>query len=93
MFRFVVAAASLLAAASPVAAADPQPQAPGQGQLTVAQPKEKKICRVDPSTTGSILPSRTCHTQAEWDQINQRSQEQAGLMLDRQDQTTTGATR
>jgi len=93
MFRFVVAAASLLAAASPVAATDPQTQAPGQSQQRPAPVKEKKICRVDPAATGSILPSRICHTQAEWDQINQMSEERARQMLDQQERTTSGATR
>ena len=93
MFRIVVAAASLLVAASPVAAADPQPQTPGQPQQASTPVKQKKICRVDPSATGSILPSRVCHTQAEWDQINQAGEEQARQMLDRQEQMTSGATR
>ena len=42
--------------------------------------KEKKICR-EQETTGSLMRSRTCHTKAEWEQIdeaNRRAAEQFG---------------
>lgn len=36
---------------------------------TPAPPKEKKICR-SVEVTGSIMPKSTCHTKAEWAQID-----------------------
>jgi hypothetical protein len=42
------------------------PVATNQPKTTEAS--EKKICRSDHST-GSIIPKRVCHTQAEWDQM------------------------
>jgi hypothetical protein len=53
--------------------------------------KEKKICRLESSGTGSILPTRICHTQEEWNAITQSSQAQAEQMLQRQEQETVGS--
>jgi hypothetical protein len=36
---------------------------------TPAPPAEKKLCR-SLEVTGSIMPKRTCHTKAEWAQID-----------------------
>ena len=36
---------------------------------TPTPPSEKKICR-SVEVTGSIMPKRTCHTKAEWAQID-----------------------
>jgi hypothetical protein len=60
---FVVLSAFLLSAAAP----DVQPVAGSTpAQPPVAATKPKKICRAEVGT-GSILPKRTCLTQAEWD--------------------------
>ena len=39
----------------------------------------KKVCRRS-TDTGSIIPSRTCKTQREWDEIAERSQALLGQM-------------
>jgi len=44
-------------------------------------PKEKKICRAE-TGTGTILRKRTCHTKAEWAQIEQSRSNNAQRLLD-----------
>jgi hypothetical protein len=68
-------------------------QQPGVKPGAFATPpvKEKKICRLESSGTGSILPTRICHTQEEWNAITQSSQAQAEQMLQRQEQETVGS--
>ena len=86
LFALVVVAAPAIGAQAPN-----QPVQATSGQAVPAPVKEKKICHVEPSGTGSIMPTRTCHTQAEWEAISQSSQTQAEQMLERQQQTTYGA--
>ena len=56
------AAALSMPATAQTAAPAPAPQAAPQ---TPAPQKEKKVCKVDTST-GSIMPKRTCRTAEEW---------------------------
>jgi hypothetical protein len=44
--------------------------------------KEKRVCRRE-VPTGSRLPKRTCHTQAEWTEIDKVTQENAAREVDR----------
>lgn len=53
--------ALLLVADSPAAQAADGPQA------APAKKSEEKICKVDPSYTGSRMRKKLCLTQAEWD--------------------------
>jgi len=67
MYRILTAVAFGLLAVAPQAEAavpDSQPAATAPAQ---APAKEKKVCRTDEATTGSIMRRRTCRTQAEWD--------------------------
>lgn len=43
--------------------------------------KEKQICRREAST-GSMFEKRTCHTKAEWDQIDAQNERNAQNALD-----------
>lgn len=92
MVRLFVLSA-LLAATPAVGAQTAAPQAQSQRAVPTAPApvKEKKICRIESSGTGSILPTRICHTQAEWDSITQSSQAQAEQLLQRQEQETVGS--
>ena len=59
-------------------------QAPAQASAAPAAPvKEKKICRSETST-GSIMPKRTCHTQAEWQKLSGSTAELNSLRTDQQ---------
>ena len=69
----VPAAAQSAPAAVPNANAQPAP----------APVKEKKICVTDTST-GSIMPKRICHTQAEWNAINGANKGTIGDLRDQQ---------
>jgi len=69
-------------------ATQPTPAVSGQVADSAPVVKEKKICRSEPSGTGSIMPTRTCQTQAERDAISQASQAQAEEMLRQQDATS-----
>ena len=66
---------SVLIAATPaaqVAAQTPAAQPPEvvvEGKL---RDDQKKVCKTSTST-GSIMPTRTCKTKGEWEQIRQRS--------------------
>ena len=42
---------------------------PAAAAATAPPVKEKKICRDEPSSTGSIMPKRTCKTKAEWEAL------------------------
>jgi hypothetical protein len=44
--------------------------------------KEKQVCRRE-VPTGSRLPVRTCHSAAEWAQIDKETMEHAGREVDR----------
>ncbi len=70
------ASAALLVGAALVssvpASADQNATAQPQAQRGTVD-AQKKICRQDVQT-GSIMPKRTCKTQAEWDALTARSQ-------------------
>jgi hypothetical protein len=48
--------------------------ASAQPRAQRATDPQKKICREDNIQTGSIMPKRTCKTQAEWDALAAKSQ-------------------
>jgi predicted secreted protein len=62
MFRVITLIIVAVVAMPAVAQNAPAPAA------QAAPVKEKKICRTE-TNTGSIMPRRTCKTQAEWDQL------------------------
>jgi hypothetical protein len=78
-----------MAAAFGLFAVPAQSETPGQnGQnpTTASVPaKAKKICRNDPSSTGSIMARRTCRTQAEWDALSKANRGTTSDMRDSQD--------
>jgi hypothetical protein len=53
----------------------------------------KKVCRTDFNTTGTILRKSTCHTRAEWDEIDARDHNDAANMLQRSREGGNPATR
>jgi Spy/CpxP family protein refolding chaperone len=74
-FRAAGVALVVLASSSAFAQASSTPQI---GEI---KHKEKKICRQE-TDTGSIMPHSTCHTKAEWDQIEQVEQANADQYRD-----------
>jgi hypothetical protein len=58
--------AFLLASDTPAATAPAAQEAP----TAVPAKKEKKVCKVDPSFTGSRMQKKICLTEAEWDKRN-----------------------
>ena len=85
MFHRFLAAASGVAAMSVLSgAAIAQTAAPAAGAASAPPVKEKKICRTE-TDTGSIMPKRTCHTQAEWQALSQANRGAMGEMRDQQD--------
>jgi hypothetical protein len=96
MFRVFALSAAALVVASPAAAAPGQngaAQAGTNGQVSVAA-KDKKICRADVgSSTGSIMPKKICHTQAEWDAMSGQNSQALQQMRDwqRNDQMVQGS--
>jgi hypothetical protein len=63
--------ASLVAFAG-VVAGDPAPAAQPSASVSVAA--DKKICKRE-IATGSVMPKRTCKTQAEWEAITAASKD------------------
>lgn len=51
------------------------------GEKAPSDPAQKKMCRTAAST-GTILPSRTCKTRAEWDAIDKANALDAERALD-----------
>jgi len=73
----MLAAPLSLIAQSPSASARPMgDEAPAEA------PKEKKLCR-SLEVTGSIMPKRSCHTKAEWAQIDATNAADARQFADR----------
>ena len=74
LLRFASAAllVSAVLVSSVPASADQNGNAQPQAQRVGVDP-QKKICREEVHT-GSIMPKRTCKTQAEWDALTARSQ-------------------
>ena len=77
----VIALSVTVALAAPVVAGPAATPAPAQ--QPAAPVKEKKICREE-AVTGSIMPKRTCHTQAEWDALGQLNREALEQLRERQ---------
>lgn len=80
---FVVLIAGAAAASSAVAG-QPAPEAavpPPKAIVVTGEPK--RICETSASL-GSIIPSRVCKTQEEWDAIHERSLVALGRMQDDQ---------
>jgi hypothetical protein len=96
MLRVIALSAAALMFATPAAAAPGQAGAgqPGtNGQVSVAA-KDKKICKADVgSSTGSIMPKKICHTQAEWDAMSGDNSQALQQMRDwqRNDQMVQGS--
>jgi hypothetical protein len=63
----VAALIAFLAVPEPAQASVQTPQA-----SIARRVKEKKICIVDPATTGSLMRSKICKTKAEWDALAAR---------------------
>jgi hypothetical protein len=78
----VIALSVVVSLAVPAIAAPAETQTLAQ-QANAAPAKEKRICRTD-TGTGSIMPKRICHTQAEWDSLNADSRKAAEDMTDNQ---------
>ena len=72
---FVLATASVQA---PTTA--PAPQASAPVVSTAPATPEKKVCRRE-QEAGSIMPKRTCHTQAEWNAIDRATSGDAESQL------------
>ncbi len=75
----VLALCASTAALAQQAASTPEAKA-------AAQAPEKKICHTD-ADTGSMIRTRTCHTKAEWDQIEASARNSAVVWQGRQTYT------
>lgn len=78
---------SAFVAALPVthaAAQTPTVQTPDVVVEGKIQDDQKKVCKTQTST-GSIMPTRTCKTKAEWETIRQRSLAQLDQVRKEQD--------
>lgn len=52
-----------------------------QASIPAAKPrKEKKVCRADPTETGSHMVKRVCRTQEQWDAQRGRSVDEMGTI-------------
>ena len=88
MYR--IALPVLLAAVTVAFPASALDVAADQSQPAKEKPaKEKKVCKSD-TKTGSIMPRRVCRTQAEWDEISARSQDDLDRMQSRDRARTVG---
>ena len=72
-FASAVLVVSAALVSSVPASADQNASAQPRAQRATPDP-QKKICREDSIQTGSIMPKRTCKTQAEWDAMTAHSQ-------------------
>jgi hypothetical protein len=67
----ILAAALVMAQAAPSSVQPAAASAPAVAATPAVKPeKEKKICRADPTETGSHLVKRICLTRAQWDARN-----------------------
>ncbi|MGZ2411962.1 hypothetical protein ACUXST_001383 [Sphingomonas sp. F9_3S_D5_B_2] len=67
MFRLTLGCTLLLAVPAAAQSTASAPAAPAT-QQPIPPAKEKKVCKVDTST-GSIMPKRSCKTVSEWNAI------------------------
>ena len=73
---------------APTPTATPSP-APSSAKVAVAD-KDKKVCRVS-TTLGSNLPSRVCHTRAEWAEMTKKANESAERSIEQRDHAGSGS--
>lgn len=92
ILALTTAGALLALAAQPVLAEPAQAQAGTAVASTAAseKAKEKKICRAE-ANTGSIMPKRVCHTQAEWAEIEAASNQALDTTRQARQRTGIGA--
>ena len=78
----LVTTAFLLAGASSVTepAAASVPSAPAAAAAAAPAPKEKKVCRRE-QLIGSIMPTRTCRTAAQWAAIDRAAQSETDAQI------------
>jgi hypothetical protein len=69
----VVAVAAL---SSSTALAQPAPTSPDIVVEGIVRDDQRRVCK-QTTATGSIIPTRTCKTKAEWEQIRERNLAQA----------------
>ena len=77
--RMMFAMLALVAAPAPLAAQSAP--TPASAVSAKPDPMQKRVCRSD-TATGSHFSKRTCHTKAEWaeiDGVNRRSAPSAGV--------------
>lgn len=79
---FSLSMMSLLCSATPVLAADAKDK-------VAEAPKEKKICRRE-EVIGTIIPKKTCRTQAEWTEMEKINEANTQYILQRRRQQATG---
>jgi hypothetical protein len=64
-----------------IAAADPPAPSPSEPAATSQTDPDRVVCRTGPAKTGSrIGGSRECHSQREWDRLQQEQQNQLSKM-------------
>jgi len=80
MFALVTTAFLLAGASSQTQAATPA-SSPVPAVSAAPAAAEKKVCRKE-QEVGSIMPKRTCRTQAEWDAIDRQNGGNAQTMID-----------
>jgi hypothetical protein len=81
MFSLVTTAFLLASASSQTEPATAStPSAPAPATATAPAPREKKVCRRE-QLIGSIMPTRTCRTQAEWAAIDRAAQSDTDAQL------------
>jgi hypothetical protein len=73
--------AALFLSAQPVAQASAAVPATPAPVATEKPKKEKKVCRADPTETGSHLVKRICLTQEQWDAQRGRSVDEFGSTM------------
>ena len=83
MMRLRMSVLALAVWPAALSAQQPAPVAPPSPGKIVVTGKAKKVCETSASL-GSIIPTRICKTQEEWDEIHERSLVQLGRMQDAQ---------
>jgi hypothetical protein len=73
--------AALFLSAQPVAQAPVVAPAAPPAVVPAKPKKEKKICRADPTETGSHLVKRICMTQEQWDAQRGRTVDEFGSSM------------
>jgi hypothetical protein len=73
--------AALFLSAQPVAQAPAPAPVPSPALIPAKPKKEKKICRADPTETGSHMVKRICMTQEQWDAQRGRTVDEFGSSM------------